>query len=247
MTVNPDDYRMPILEHLRELRSRIIVCLWALIGSFFLAFFFANEIFGFLAEPMNEALKATDGGTLAVTEAMEGFMVQMKVAAMTAIFISLPVLSYQSWRFIAPALYDQEKRWAVPLMVASTSLFLAGAGFAYFVVFRFGFPVFLEMNGEDVKAVLSIQSYLSFATTLLVAFGSAFQLPVVIYFLARIGVIDHIDLVRGFRYSVVIIFVVAAILTPPDVLSQLLMAGPLLVLYGVGIGVARIATTKRRD
>ncbi|MBM4368425.1 MAG: twin-arginine translocase subunit TatC [Deltaproteobacteria bacterium] len=247
MTYNPDEYRMPILEHLREFRSRIIVCLWALILSFFLAFFFANELFGFLAAPMNEALKATDGGTLAVTEAMEGFMVQMKVAAMTAIFISMPVLTYQSWRFIAPALYDQEKRWAVPLMVASTSLFLAGAAFAYFVVFRLGFPVFLEMNGEDVKAVLSIQSYLSFATTLLIAFGAAFQLPVVIYFLARIGVIDHLDLIRGFRYSVVIIFVVAAVLTPPDVLSQVLMAGPLLVLYGIGIGVARIATTKRRD
>ncbi|MBM4392397.1 MAG: twin-arginine translocase subunit TatC [Deltaproteobacteria bacterium] len=247
MTYNPDEYRMPILEHLRELRSRIIVCLWALIVSFFAAFFFANELFGFLAAPMNEALQGTDGGTLAVTEAMEGFMVQMKVAAMTAIFISMPVLTYQSWRFIAPALYDQEKRWAVPLMVASTSLFLAGAAFAYFAVFRFGFPVFLEMNGEDVKAVLSIQSYLSFATTLLIAFGAAFQLPVVIYFLARIGVIDHLDLIRGFRYSVVLIFVVAAVLTPPDVLSQVLMAGPLLVLYGIGIGVARIATTKRRD
>ncbi len=238
---------MPILDHLRELRSRVIVCLWCLVLTFFVSFFFANDIFAVISAPMNDALNETGRGTLAVTEAMEGFMVQMKVSALAAIFVSAPVLSYQTWRFVAPALYDQEKLWAVPLMLASTSLFVAGAAFAYFVVFRLGFPVFLEMNGEGITAVLSIQSYLSFATTLMVAFGAAFQLPVVIYFLARIGLIDHLDLIRGFRYSIVIIFVVAAILTPPDVVSQMLMAGPLVVLYGVGIVVARIATTKRRD
>ena len=140
-----------------------------------------------------------------------------------------------------------EKRWVMPLMATSTALFLSGAAFAYFVVFRFGFPVFLEMNGPDVKAVLSIQSYLNFAATILVAFGVSFQLPIVVWFLARLGVIDHIDMIRGFRYSIVAIFVIAGILTPPDVLSQVLMAGPLVLLYGVGIGVARFATTKKRE
>jgi sec-independent protein translocase protein TatC len=111
-------------------------------------------------------------------------------------------------------------------------------------VFRFGFPFFLEMNGPDVTAVLSINSYLTFATTLLVAFGVAFQLPVVIFFLARLGIVNHRDLVRGFRYSIVAIAVVAAILTPPDVVSMSLMAVPLVVLYGLGIGVAWLWSTK---
>ena len=243
----PDDYRMPIMEHLRELRSRIIVSLWAVGISFALCFTFANDLFAVIAAPMNAALAETGRGTLAVTQAMEGFMVQMKISGLAAVFLSSPILFYQLWRFVAPALYDAEKKWVGPLVIASTTLFSSGALFAYFVVFRFGFPVFLEMNGEGVTAVLSIQSYLDFATTILVAFGAAFQLPVVIWFLARLGLVDHIDLIKGFRYSLVAIVVIAGILTPPDVLSQLLMAGPMVLLYGVGIVVAKVATTKQRD
>jgi sec-independent protein translocase protein TatC len=246
MKRDPDDFRMPILEHLRELRSRLIVCLVTLVLSFAVSFAFAQELFGWLAAPMNTALHETGRGTLAVTQAMEGFLVQMHISGFTAIFVSSPVIFWQVWKFVAPGLYDTEKRWVLPLVLTSTTLFLSGAAFAYYVVFRFGFPVFLEMNGQDVKAVLSIQSYLDFAATILVAFGVSFQLPIVVWFLARLGLIDHLDMLRGFRYSVVGIFVVAGILTPPDVLSQVLMATPLLVLYGVGILVARFATTKKR-
>ena len=247
MSATPDDYRMPILEHLRELRTRIIVCLWVVLISFGLSFTFANDLFAVVAAPMNDALVKTGRGSLAVTQAMEGFNVQVRISVLASVFLSSPVLFYQGWRFVAPALYDAEKRWVVPLMVASTTLFSSGALFAYFVVFRFGFPVFLEMNGENVTAVLSIQSYLDFATTVLVAFGLAFQLPVIIWFLARLGLVDHLDLIRGFRYGLVAIVVIAGILTPPDVISQLLMAGPMVLLYGVGIGVARVASTKKRD
>lgn len=247
MTPTPDDYRMPILEHLRELRTRIIVCLWVVVLSFGLSFSFANDLFAVIAAPMNEALAQTGRGTLAVTQALEGFNVQVRISVLASVFLSSPVLFYQLWRFVAPALYDAEKRWVMPLMAASTFLFSSGAVFAYFVVFKFGFPVFLEMNGENVTAVLSIQSYLDFATTVLVAFGLAFQLPVVIWFLSRLGLIDHLDLIRGFRYGLVAIVTIAGILTPPDVISQLLMAGPMVVLYGVGIGVARVASTKKRD
>ncbi|MSQ02415.1 MAG: twin-arginine translocase subunit TatC [Myxococcales bacterium] len=246
MSPVPDEFRMPILEHLRELRSRLIVCIAALGVTFILSFTFANQIFAWLARPMNRALDVTGKGTLAVTQAMEGFFVQMHVAGFTALVISSPIIFWQIWRFVAPGLYDTERRWVLPLVSTSTALFIGGGAFAYYVVFYFGFPVFLEMNGDDVQAVLSIQSYLSFATTLMAAFGVSFQLPIVVWFLARMGAIDHLDMLRAFRYSLVGIFVVAGILTPPDVISQVLMAGPLVLLYGVGIVVARFATTKKR-
>lgn len=242
-----DEYRMPLMEHLRELRTRLIVCLWALGITVIGSFFFANEIFSFLAAPMNAALQETGRGTMAVTQAMEGFMVQMKVAGLSGLFLSSPILFWQGWKFVGPGLYDQEKRLVLPLVLASTFLFVSGAAFCYVAVFRYGFPMFLEMNIEGVQAVLSIESYLGMVTTLLVAFGASFQLPIVVYFLARLGIIDHIDMIKGFRYSVVGIFVLAAVLTPPDVVSQVLMAAPLLFLYGVGIGVARLTSTKKRE
>jgi sec-independent protein translocase protein TatC len=239
-----DEYRMPILEHLRELRTRMMRCLWAMIGGLVVGFLVAQPLFEWLAKPMVDALAATGTGSLAVVEATEGFMVQMKVAGLAGFFLASPVIFWQIWGFVAPGLYDTERRWVFPLMLASTSLFLLGAAFAYFGVFHFGFPLFLQMNGPNITAVLSINSYLTFATTLLVAFGVAFQLPVVIFFLARLGLINHMDMIRGFRYSIVAIAFVAAVLTPPDIISMSLMGGPLLLLYVVGIAVARFASTK---
>lgn len=247
MSGNPDDFRMPILEHLRELRSRLIVCVVTLVVAFFVTFSLANDIFAWLAAPMNAALAETGMGTLAVTVVMEGFLVQMRVAGYASLFIGSPVIFFQAWKFVAPGLYETEKRWVFPLVLSSTILFLGGAAFCYFVLFKYGFPVFLEMNSEGVKAVLSIESYLDFAATLLVAFGLSFQLPIVVWFLARLGLIDHIDMLRGFRYSIVGIVIVAGVLTPPDVLSQMLMAIPLVLLYGASIVVARLATTKKRE
>jgi sec-independent protein translocase protein TatC len=245
--MNPDDYRMSILDHLRELRGRLIVALWAVVLGFLACFAFADTLFAWLAQPMRDALAAHGNGTLAVTEAMEGLFVKMRVAGLSGFFLASPVVFWQAWQFVAPGMYDTERRHVLPLVSASTLLFLSGAAFAYFVVFRYGFPIFLEMNGEGIAAVLTISSYLTFATTLLVAFGASFQLPVVVYFLARLGLINARDMVRGFRYAIVMIFVVAAVLTPPDVLSQFLMAVPLLVLYVVGIGVAAVFSTKKAD
>ena len=241
---SPDDYRMSLMDHLRELRRRVIVCLQALAVGCVIGLAGASKIFAILCAPMNAALAETEHGTLAVTTATEGVFVQLKVAVFVALFIASPVIFWQIWKFVAPGLYDTEKRHVFPLVVASTSLFSLGAAFAYFVVFHFGFPVFLKMNGEGVTAVLSIDSYLTFATTLLVAFGASFQLPVVIWFMSRIGLVNHRDLIRGFRYSIVIIFVIAAILTPPDVLSQMMMAVPLCALYAIGIVVSYFSSTK---
>lgn len=235
---------MSLMDHLRELRRRVIVCLQALAVGCVIGLAGASKIFAILCAPMNAALAETEHGTLAVTTATEGVFVQLKVAVFVALFIASPVIFWQIWKFVAPGLYDTEKRHVFPLVVASTSLFSLGAAFAYFVVFHFGFPVFLKMNGEGVTAVLSIDSYLTFATTLLVAFGASFQLPVVIWFMSRIGLVNHRDLIRGFRYSIVIIFVIAAILTPPDVLSQMMMAVPLCALYAIGIVVSYFSSTK---
>lgn len=239
-----DTFEMPLLEHLRELRRRIIVAGWAVFIGIAVSFAFAGDIFDWLSAPMVHALQETGKGSLAVTETMEGFIVQMKVAGIAGIFLASPVVTYQIWQFVAPGLYEKERRSVVPLAMSSTGLFLGGGAFAYYGVFQVGFPFFLKMNGDNVTAMLSIDSYLTFAITLLVAFGMSFQLPVVIYFLARLGIVNHRDLISGFRYGVVGIFILAGVLSPPDVLSQFMMAGPLLALYGVGIVVAYFFSTK---
>lgn len=236
--------RMPLLDHLRELRTRLTRSMYVLAAGVAVCFLFAQDLFHWLAQPMNDALVAHGKGSLAVTQALEGMYVQMKVAGLGGLFVASPILFWQIWGFVAPGLYEHEKKRALPLVASSTGLFVAGGAFTYYVVFRYGFPLFLKMSGEDVTPMLSIDAYLSTAITLIVAFGVAFQLPVVIWFLSRLGLVNHRDLIRGFRYSVVGIFVIAAVLTPPDVLSQLMMAAPLVVLYGVGIVVSYFASTK---
>jgi sec-independent protein translocase protein TatC len=244
---NPDEYRMPLMEHLRELRKRLIVCMIAGGLGCVATFFFVADIWAFLVAPMHNALVETGRGTMAITEPMEGFVTQIKVAAVAGIGAAAPVFFYQIWQFVAPGLYPKEQKFVIPLVVCSTLLFAGGVTFGYTVIFRFAFPFFLEITPENTEAMLSINSYLSIATKLLLAFGTTFQLPVVIFALARVGLIDHLDLIHGFRYAIVAMFVVAAMITPPDILSQGLMAGPLLILYGVGIVVARIFSTKTRE
>ena len=240
-------YRMPLMEHLRELRKRIIIVGVALIVGVVATFAWVQPIWDFLVAPMNEALLATGRGTMAMTEPLEGFMTYLKVALLSGAGLASPVIFYQLWKFVAPGLYPKEQRFILPLVFASTALFGLGAAFGYQVIFKTIFPFFLEVTSSDVEAVLSINSYLELVTKLLFAFGAAFQLPIVVFFLARAGLIDARDMIVGFRYSIVAIFVTAALLTPPDVLSQILLAGPLLVLYVIGVGVAWIFSTKERE
>lgn len=242
-----ESYRMPLMEHLVELRTRLIRSLAAALISCILCLVFAEQIWSLLVSPMNDALRATGRGTMAMTTAMEGFITMFKVAGLAGLLLASPVIFWQVWQFVAPGLYPHEKKPILPLVLSSTFLFALGVAFGYFGVFKFAFPYFLEITSEDVQAVLSIDAYLNMATMLLLAFGLSFQLPIVVYFLARIGLIDHKDMIGGFRYSIVAIFVVAAVLTPPDVISQLLMAVPLIVLYGVGIIIAWSVSTKVRE
>ena len=241
-----EQFRMPLMEHLRELRTRLIYALIALGVACIGAFALAQPIWDILVAPMNEALLTTGRGHMAITDPLEGFVTYLKVAGLAGALLASPVVFYQLWRFVAPGLYPKEQRFVIPLVAASTVLFATGAAFGYFVIFRYAFPFFLTVTSEDVQAVLSISAYLGVATKLLLAFGVSFQLPVVVFFLAHGGLIDHLDMIHFFKYSVVGIFVVAALLTPPDVLSQMLMAGPLLVLYGFGIGIAWLTSTKVR-
>jgi sec-independent protein translocase protein TatC len=242
-----EDFRMPLLEHVRELRNRIMVMGGVSFVAVLVAFVYVDPIWALLVTPMNTALEAHGVGSLAIHSVVEGFMTKLKVAALAGIIGVCPILFHQIWGFVAPGLYPNEKKTVVPMVIASTLLFLVGGAFAYTVIFSFAFPFFLEITPVDVLPVLSIGDYLSVATKLILAFGACFQLPVVIFFLARAGAIDHLDLLRAFRYAVVAIFVVSALLTPPDVLSQFLMAGPLVLLYGIGIVVAWGCSTKERD
>jgi len=238
---------MPLMEHLRELRRRIVISACAIAVCVVGCFFVAQDIWGFLVKPMNDALRAQDAGSMAVLTPLEGIVTYMKVALVAGLFAAAPVIAWQVWAFVGPGLYTREKRVLVPLTISSTLLFVAGAAFGYFVIFKYAFAFFLSVTQGTAEAAISMESYLQTASRLLAAFGLSFELPIVVYFLARIGLIDARDMVRGFKYSIVGIFIVAAVITPPDVLSQILMAIPLTVLYGLSIIVAAVVSTKKRS
>lgn len=241
-----ETYRMPLLEHLHELRRRLITSLIAIAVTVALCFGFAEELWRLLVAPMNEALQETGRGTMAMTNPVEGFMTYMRVAIIAGLSLASPVIFYQIWKFVAPGLYPKEQRLILPLVVGSTTLFMAGVLFCYVVVFRFAFPIFLTVTPEDVQAVVSMDSYLSVASMLLLAFGICFQLPVVIYLLSVLGLISHRDMIRFFRYAMVAIVVLASVLTPTtDILSMMLMAVPLTGLYVLSIGVSWAFSTKK--
>jgi sec-independent protein translocase protein TatC len=196
---------------------------------------------------MEDALaKREGGGNMTIIAPLEGVMTWLRVGFFGGVVLSFPVIAYQLWWFIAPGLEPLEKRRIIPLVFASVLLMLLGASFGYFVIFRFGFPFFLSIMSSGAEANISLAAYLSTSLKLMVGFGVCFQLPVVIYFCARIGLLDARDMIQKFRYGIVIIFLVSAIMTPPDPMTQVLMAAPLTVLYVLSIGVAYLFSTKVR-
>jgi sec-independent protein translocase protein TatC len=234
---------MPFTGHLGELRSCLIKSLLAIAAGFAVCYTFVENLFFFLSRPLTAV--ATPGLTLIGTSVIEAFFTKMKVAFIAGLIVALPVVLWQIWRFVAPGLYDHEKRYARSFVFFGTLFFLLGACFCYLVVFQFGFSFLLRRYvAIGVRPAIRVGEYLSFASRLVLALGVAFELPVVCYFLTRIGLIDHRFLVRQFRYAVIVIFILAAILTPPDVISQVLLAVPLMLLYGVSVGVAYLARLK---
>jgi sec-independent protein translocase protein TatC len=247
MKKNPEDIEMPLIEHLKELQKRFIRALIAAVIGSAICFIFHDRIWEFLVAPLISALDDTEKGSLAVLGLLEGIITKLKVAGIAGILLASPIISYQIWAFVTPALYKKEKSFIVPLAFSSTALFFLGISFGYGVIFQYVFPFLLEQSPDNVVATLSIEDYLSTSLKLLFGFGCTFQLPVVCYFLARGGFIDHKDMIAFLRYAIVVIFVISAFLTPPDPLSQILMAIPLLVLYFVGIVIAWIFSTKGKE
>jgi sec-independent protein translocase protein TatC len=233
-----DDVRMPLTAHLEELRTRIIRALLATVAGGALAWVVIERIVSFLLAPL-AALRP--GESLIIgTGVTEAFFTKLKVAVIAGIFLASPVIFYQLWRFVAPGLYEREKRVALPFSVAASIFFVSGAAFCYWLVFPVAFSFFLdEFASIGVAAQIRVSEYLSFASRMLLAFGVTFELPVVTFFLARIGLVTHRTLITWWRYAIVVIFIVAAVLTPgPDVASQMMMATPLLILYALSIGIA---------
>lgn len=234
------DVQMPLTAHLEELRWRLIKALLATSVAFIAVYNFSDLLFELLTRPL---LQLQDGSVeLIGTGVTEAFFTKLKVSAIAALFVASPVIFYQIWMFVAPGLYDTEKRYARPFVFFATVFFLLGATFCYIVVFPVGYRFFLaEYATIGVSPSIRISEYLSFTARMLLAFGITFELPVVTFFLARLGMVTHQKMLRYFRYAVLVIVIVAAVLTPgPDVASQMLMAGPLLVLYVLSIGVAYV-------
>jgi sec-independent protein translocase protein TatC len=231
---------MPLTAHLAELRSRLIKSVLGLLIAFGVCFTVVEEIFEILTAPLRRA--QIPGLVLIGTAVPEAFFTKVKVAFFAALVLALPLLLWQSWQFVVPGLYEHEKRYARYFVFFGTFFFLLGAVFCYQVVFPATFSFFLSRyQAIQVHPAIRITEYLIFASKLLIAFGVAFELPVCGYFLTRIGIIDHRFLIRQFRYAIIAIFILAAVLTPPDVISQVLLAFPLALLYGISILAAYLA------
>ncbi len=234
----PNDQEMTLTEHLEELRNRLIVCAVAVGVAFCVTYYFSKDLFRLLMAPLLEVMPPEQG--LIFTGLPEAFFTYLKVALVAAVFASAPVILYETWRFVAPGLYSREKKYIFPFVFLSTLFFVGGALFGYYVVFPFGFAFFVGFATDFIRPMPSVKEYFSFATRMLFAFGVVFELPVFTMFLSRIGLINHKMLIRQRKYAFLAVFVISAILTPPDVMSQLMMAGPLLILYEISIVVARI-------
>lgn len=234
---------MPFTSHLAELRSRLIKSCLAIGIAFAGCFAVADEIFSVLSAPLQRIEIA--GLTIIGTGVTEAFFTKMKISFMAAIIVALPVLLWQGWQFVAPGLYEHEKRYTRSFVLFGSFFFLAGVVFCYQIVLRLGLTFLLRRyQSLQVQPLIQMGDYLSVVSRLVLAFGVMFQLPVAAYFLARVGLVDHRLLIHYFGYAVIGIAIVAAILTPPDLISQLLLMLPFTLLYGVSIGVAYVAGRK---
>lgn len=235
---------MGLLEHLEELRQRLLRSVVAVFVSFLGCWYFAEDIFQILAQPIYRNLP--EGGRLAVLGVTDAFVIYMKVAGLAGIFIAFPYLLWQVWGFVSPGLYAREKRWAVPFVLAGWLFFVGGGLFAYFVAFPFAVEFLLDV-GKEFQAVITAERYFGFLMTVMLGLGALFELPIMIVLLAAVGVVTPGFLMRKFRYAVVIIFFVSALVTPtPDVFNLCLFALPTITLYLLGVGAAFLVAPRRK-
>lgn len=227
-----------IKPHIADLRKRLVISGITLIVMFFACFAVYEPILEWMMAPAKAVLPA--GTSMVAIEIQETFFTALKVSFFSAFLVSLPVIFWQIWLFLAPGLYEHEKKLALPFVFFATLMFLMGASFSYYVVVPYGFDFLIAFGSSVVTVMPSIGKYVGFFTKLLFGFGVAFELPVITFFLAKIGLVDDKSLKDFFKYAIVLIFVFSALLTPPDVLTQFLMAGPLIILYGISIYVAKV-------
>ncbi|MDD4701402.1 MAG: twin-arginine translocase subunit TatC [Desulfovibrio sp.] len=230
------DKPMGLMDHLGELRVRIVRCCIAIAVGFFACWAVVDPIFDALVNPLLAVLPK--GSHAIYTTLPEGFFTRMYIAVVSGVFVASPIIFYQVWSFIAPGLYEDEKKYIIPIAIMSAVFFICGGAFCYFVVFPYAFTFFVSFATEEIVAMPKVSDYLSFVLKLILAFGIIFEMPLFAFFLARMGVITAAMMRKARRYAILGIFVVAAVLTPPDVVSQLLMACPMLVLYEISIWVA---------
>jgi len=228
-----EDEKIPFTAHLEELRSRLITAFVAVGFGFVLCYGFKETLFTVLTRPLIAVMASSD--KLIFTGLPEAFFTYLKVSLLAGLLLASPVIIYQFWMFVVPGLYDKERRLVLPIVVLSSLFFVGGALFGYFVVFPLGFKFFLGFATERIQALPSMREYLSFSSKLLLAFGLAFELPIVLTFLAKLGIVSVEFLKKNRKYALLLFFVGAALLTPPDVVTQIMMAIPLMALYELSI------------
>lgn len=234
--------------HLQDLRKRLIISVAVLLLSFGVCFNFWGVIFDWVAAPINSALENESiKAHLAALTILENVFVALKVAFFAALVVSMPIIFWQFWLFIAPGLYKHEKKIVLPFVAFASVMFACGVGFAYYIVLPVVIENVLLFGNDKFEGSLSAENYVMFFTRLVVGFGIAFELPVLSYFLAKVGMITDKSLKNFFKYAVVIIFIIAAIITPPDVLSQIFLAIPLVGLYGFSILIARFVNPAPKE
>jgi sec-independent protein translocase protein TatC len=236
------DGKQPFTDHLDELRQRLIKSFIAVGVGFVICYFFKERLFHILTRPLITAMEGN--GMMIFTGLPEAFFTYLKVAFLAGLMLAAPVILYQFWMFVAPGLYRNEKRILLPIVFLSSFFFVGGSLFGYFIVFPWGFKFFLGFATDQLKALPSMREYLSFSAKLLIAFGLVFELPLVLTFLARMGVVSVDFLKKNRKYALLLFFAGAAILTPPDVVTQIMMALPLILLYEISIVGARLFSRK---
>jgi sec-independent protein translocase protein TatC len=231
--------KMSFLEHLDELRNRLIACVWALAIACLIAYLFINRIFNFVMQPLQQMLP--DGGKLVFTEGPEAFMLYVKIGALAGLMLAVPFILWQLWLFIAPGLYSHEKKFAVPFVLFSTIFFFLGAVFSHYVAFPWTWKFFISFQTDYMQFMPKIGPAFSLYVKMMLGFGLIFQMPTLVFFLSRMGLVSAALLTRHFKYAVLVIFIIAAVISPgTDVMSQLMMAIPMLGLYALSILVAYV-------
>jgi sec-independent protein translocase protein TatC len=242
-TMLDEDEKIPFTAHLEELRSRLVKCFIAVGVGFGVSYAFKETLFKILVRPLVGVM--AEGDHLIFTGLPEAFFTYLKVSLLAGLMLASPVILYQFWMFVAPGLYKKERRLLAPIVLLSSFFFIAGGLFGYFIVFPWGFKFFLGFATETIRPLPSMKEYLSFSAKLLLAFGMVFELPMILTFLARLGIVSVDFLKKNRKYAVLLIFVGAAILTPPDVVTQIMMALPLMFMYELSIIGARLFGRKK--